>query len=118
MDGVMESVGRVTVLLDQINTAAREQASGAAQINSAVSHLDGITQQNAAMVEELAASAKSLNDQVGMVHNTIRVFRLTVQDVTLAEVDAVALRKQGREDLAAEDGPAPAQPGRIGMRSM
>jgi aerotaxis receptor len=118
MDGVMESVGRVTALLDQINTAAREQASGAAQVNSAVSHLDGITQQNAAMVEELAASAKSLNDQVGMVHNTIRVFRLTAQDVTLAEVDAVALRKQGREDLAAEEGPSPAQPGRIGMRSM
>ncbi|EYC49852.1 chemotaxis protein [Hylemonella gracilis str. Niagara R] len=114
MDGVMESVGRVTVLLDQINTAAREQASGAAQINSAVSHLDGITQQNAAMVEELAASAKSLNDQVGMVHNTIRVFRLTAQDVTLAEVDAVALRKQGRGELTADEGPAYAPPARIG----
>lgn len=118
MDGVMESVGRVTALLDQINTAAREQASGAAQVNSAVSHLDGITQQNAAMVEELAASAKSLNDQVGMVHNTIRVFRLTPQDTTLAEGDAVALRKQGRGDLAAEVELTPAQPGRIGMRSM
>ncbi|MFO6420489.1 methyl-accepting chemotaxis protein [Hylemonella sp. W303a] len=117
MDGVMESVGRVSALLDQINTAAREQASGAAQINSAVSHLDGITQQNAAMVEELAASAKSLNDQVGMVHNTVRVFRLTDKDKTLAEADAVTLRKQGRGDLAAEEGPAPTTQGRIGMRS-
>jgi aerotaxis receptor len=70
------------------------------------------------MVEELAASAKSLNDQVGMVHNTIRVFRLTPQDTTLAEGDAVALRKQGRGDLAAEAELTPAQPGRIGMRSM
>jgi aerotaxis receptor len=100
MDEVMASVGRVTALLDQINTAAREQASGVAQINTAISHLDGITQQNAAMVEELAASAQALNDQVGMVHNTIRVFRLTAGETTLAEIDAVALRKQGREPLA------------------
>lgn len=102
MDEVMESVGRVAVLLEQINTAAKEQASGVSQVNSAVTHLDGITQQNAAMVEELAASAKALTDQVGMVHNTIRVFRLTAKDTTLAEVDAVELRKQNRIDVTAD----------------
>lgn len=100
MDEVMASVERVTTLLEQINTAAKEQATGIAQINSAVSHLDGITQQNAAMVEQLAASSQTLNDQVGIVHNTIRVFRLTSKDKTLAEADAVELRKHNRVELA------------------
>ncbi|QBK03958.1 PAS domain S-box protein [Hylemonella gracilis] len=99
MDEVMASVGRVTTLLEQINTAAKEQATGIAQINAAVSHLDGITQQNAAMVEQLAASSLALNEQVGVVHSTIRVFRLTTKDTTLAEVDAVELRKQSRTEL-------------------
>lgn len=49
------------------------------------------------MVEELAASASSLNDQVGRVHSAIRVFRLMPQDKSLAEVSAVDLRKQQRE---------------------
>src|SRR3546814_19214300 len=56
------------------------------------------------MFEELAAAASSLNDQVSVVHDTIRVFRLTDQDTSLAEADAVALRKEGRamlEDPAA-----------------
>lgn len=101
MDEAMASVGRVTSLLEQINHASKEQAIGVGQINDAVVHLDTITQQNAAMVEELAASASTLNDQVGMVHNTIRVFRLTDKDTTLAEEDAVALRKQSRADKTA-----------------
>jgi aerotaxis receptor len=103
MDEAMESVGRVTSLLEQINNASKEQAIGVSQINDAVVHLDTITQQNAAMVEELAASASTLNSQVGMVHNTIRVFRLTDKDKTLAEEDAVELRKRSRGDDAVED---------------
>ncbi|MDV7398997.1 hypothetical protein RZS08_46745, partial [Arthrospira platensis SPKY1] len=63
------------------------------QISEAVAQLDSITQQNAAMVEELSAAAASLNSQVQRVHHTIRVFKLTTSDKTLAEEDAVALRK-------------------------
>jgi aerotaxis receptor len=105
MDEVMQSITRVTASLEHINTAAREQSNGIGQVNTAITQLDGITQQNAAMVEELAAAANSLNDQVGLVHNTIRVFRLTDQDTTLAEVDAVELRKQARVDVIDADGP-------------
>jgi aerotaxis receptor len=103
MDEAMASVGRVTTLLEQINNASKEQAIGVSQINDAVVHLDTITQQNAAMVEELAASAGALSSQVGMVHNTIRVFRLTEKDKTLAEEDAVALRKHYRAGDGTED---------------
>ena len=93
MDEAMASVERVSTLLEEISNSAREQSQGASQISEAVAHLDSITQQNAAMVEELAAASSSLNGQVQRVHQTIRVFRLNPQDVTLAEEDAVAMRK-------------------------
>jgi aerotaxis receptor len=104
MDEAMESVGKVGTFLDQINSASKEQSLGVGQINEAVSQMDSITQQNAAMVEELAAAASSLNSQVVQVHNSIRVFRLTDKDVTLAEVDAVEMRKQFSRTTTANEG--------------
>jgi aerotaxis receptor len=95
MDEVAAAVARVSDVLGQIDAAGREQSIGVGQVGEAVQQLDAITQQNAAMVEELAASASALNGQVGRVHDAIRVFRLTEQDKSLAEVDAVGLRKAG-----------------------
>ena len=103
MDEVTRAVAQVAALLDQISGAAQEQTAGVGQVNDAVTHLDSITQQNASMVDELASAAQALNHQVGVVHNTIRVFRLTDKDTTLAEVDAVELRKAQRAD-ALQDG--------------
>lgn len=100
MDEVMAAVKRVTSMLDQINHASHEQTAGVGQVNDAITHLDSITQANAAMVEQLSASATALSAQVGMVHNTIRVFRLTDRDRTLAEEDAVALRRGSKQDAA------------------
>jgi aerotaxis receptor len=97
MDEAMGSVERVTALLEEISHSASEQSMGVAQISEAVAQLDTITQQNAAMVEELASASTTLDSQVARVHNTIRVFRLTPKDITLAEDDAVALRKQQLE---------------------
>jgi len=94
MDEAMLSVERVTALLGTISQSAQEQSAGVAQISEAVSQLDTITQQNAAMVEELSASATSLSRQVERVHSNIRVFKLTASEHSLAEEDAVALRRQ------------------------
>ena len=93
MDEAMASVERVSSVLAEISNSAGEQAMGTRQVSEAVAHLDSITQQNAAMVEELAAAAGALNAQVEQVHGSIRVFRLTTDDTTLAEADAVQLRK-------------------------
>lgn len=93
MDEAMASVERVSSVLAEISSSAGEQASGTSQVSEAVAHLDSITQQNAAMVEELAAAANALNTQVEQVHGSIRVFCLTENDTTLAESDAVELRK-------------------------
>jgi aerotaxis receptor len=94
MDEAMVTVEKTAALLSEIRSATQEQEVGATQVNEAVAHLDSLTQQNAAMVEELAAAAKAMDDQVVMVHSSIRVFRLTDKDTTLAETDAVALRRQ------------------------
>ncbi len=96
MDEAMASVDRVTSLLSDISLSAREQSLGASQVSEAVAQLDSITQQNAAMVEELSASSSALNSQVQRVSQTIRVFKLTPNDKTLAEEDAVSMRKAAK----------------------
>jgi aerotaxis receptor len=55
--------------------------------------MDTMTQQNAAMVEELAATAQSLNGQVKEVSNSMRLFRLKSGELTLSQTDAVGLRR-------------------------
>jgi len=101
MDEAMESVEKVATVLEEISHATGEQSTGVAKVSGALVDLDSITQQNAAMVEELAAAAQSLNSQVQQVHDSIRVFRLTDKDITLAEIDAVALRKESKGAHAA-----------------
>ncbi len=100
MSEVTESVERVMSLLDQINTACKEQSAGVAQVNVAVTQLDGITQQNAAMVEQLAAAANSLDGQASQVQSAIRVFHLSDRDVGLTQVDAVQLRREAKRHMA------------------
>lgn len=94
VDESMNAVAKVTATLDGIRMATNEQLLGTSQVAQALSHMDGITQQNAAMVEELAAASKSLDEQVDAVHNSIRVFRLSPGDKTVAEDDAVEMRKR------------------------
>lgn len=98
MDEAMASVERVNSLLSDISLSAKEQSVGASQVSEAVSQMDSITQQNAAMVEQLSAASSSLNAQVSRVSQTIRVFKLASGDKTLAEEDAVALRKAAKAD--------------------
>src|SRR5690606_30646499 len=106
MDEAMGAIERVMHSLERINDASQEQAAGIGRVNTSVTQLDDITQQNAAMVEELAAAASSLNEQASVVHDTIRVFRLSDRDVSLAEVDAVELRRQNRALADAQAGQA------------
>ena len=115
MDEALAAVDRVGHTLAAISTAAAEQQNGIAQINEAVSHMDGLTQQNAALVEELAASSTGLSAQVESVNNSMRLFRLEPGDVTVAERDAVAMRREARE--AAPPRPAPASAARPAARA-
>lgn len=67
---IVSSVDRVKMMINEINVAAREQSKGISQINQAISNLDGMTQQNAALVEEAAAAASSLNDQANSLSHS------------------------------------------------
>jgi len=76
MSEVIESVGRVTRVMDEIHHATQEQSRGIGQVNQAVLHIDDITQQNAALVEQAAAAAGSLARQAEWVAQAFAVFKL------------------------------------------
>ena len=76
MNEVIASVGRVTRVMDEIHHATREQSRGIDQVNQAVVQIDGITQQNAALVEQAAAAASSLARQAECVAQAFAVFKL------------------------------------------
>ena len=77
IDEVVVNARRVANIIGEITAASGEQASGVDEVNAAVSQLDQMTQQNAALVEESAAAAKSLKDQAGRLAEVVRVFRLS-----------------------------------------
>ncbi|MCW5654778.1 methyl-accepting chemotaxis protein [Hydrogenophaga sp.] len=73
---IVVNAEKVSAFIADITTAATEQSQGIGQVNTAVSHLDQMTQQNAALVEESAAAADSLKDQALRLSDVVRVFRL------------------------------------------
>jgi aerotaxis receptor len=110
MGEALGSVAQVASVLASISHSSQEQQSGISQVNEAVTHLDGITQQNAALVEQLAAAASSVSGQVLAVESSMQLFRLRPGDLTVAEVDAVALRRVHKPDAAPND---PRHSGRV-----
>ena len=99
----LDLVRRVNLLIGEIHSASSEQLSGISQVNAAVAHLDSITQQNAALVEENAASAMALQVQAQTVAETVQVFRLDAAP-RAAGADAVALRRALRSQGRPEHG--------------
>ena len=76
MGRVLASVQQVTGIMAEITAASDEQRVGIEQVNQAVGQMDSVTQQNAALVEEAAAAAQSLQEQALALNETIRIFRL------------------------------------------
>ncbi|MDA8447640.1 methyl-accepting chemotaxis protein [Paracidovorax valerianellae] len=76
MADIVQSVQRVADMIGEVTAAASQQSSGIAQVNQAVGHLDQMTQQNAALVEESAAAAQSLREQADHLAKTVSVFRV------------------------------------------
>ena len=76
IDDVVSHVQEVGNLIQMITSATKEQSIGISQVNEAVTQLDTVTQQNAALVEESAASAEGLNDSAASVARAVQVFQL------------------------------------------
>jgi len=77
MHEIVTSVQRVRDIIGEISVASNEQADGISQVNSAVSHLDQMTQQNAALVEQSAAAATSMMDQARRLAEVVATFKLS-----------------------------------------
>ncbi|WP_229429731.1 MULTISPECIES: methyl-accepting chemotaxis protein [unclassified Massilia] len=76
MDEVVASVRRVTDIMSEIANASAEQSAGIEQVNMSIIEMDSMTQQNAALVEEAAAAAQSLQDQAGELARVVSIFKL------------------------------------------
>jgi len=77
MTEITGSVRRVTDIMEEISTASVEQSGGIDQVAKAVSQMDEVTQQNAALVEQAAAAAQSLEDQAGALRDAVAIFKLS-----------------------------------------
>src|SRR5690606_1536873 len=77
MEEIVNSVRRVTDIMSEIMAASQEQASGIEQVNQAITQMDQVTQQNAALVEEAAAASQSMQEEAANLAQIVSVFRLS-----------------------------------------
>ena len=77
MDDIVQQVKRVNDMIGEISSSSAEQSTGIGQIGDAVAQLDQVTQQNAALVEESAAAAESLNQQAAQLARIVGTFKLS-----------------------------------------
>ncbi len=77
---IVSSVKRVTDIVTEMASAAREQSTGIDQINKAITQMDQVTQSNAASTEEMSATASGLTDQAEQLRGTVAKFRLGGRD--------------------------------------
>ncbi len=76
MEEIVDSVKRITDIMSDIVMASQQQSSGIEQVNQAIGLIDEMTQQNAALVEQAAAASESLNQQSGILAESISIFTL------------------------------------------
>ncbi|MGN7981373.1 methyl-accepting chemotaxis protein [Burkholderia sp. 22313] len=107
MSDVIGAVQRVTDIMGEIAAASEEQSGGIDQVARAVAQMDEVTQQNAALVEEAAAAAQSLDEQAARLRETVSVFQIA--DEAARPVVAAAARHAPRvvSAPAAVSAPAP-----------
>ncbi len=98
MQEIVASVRRVTDLIGEITASSSEQRDGISQVNQAVSNLDQMTQQNAALVEESSAAAVSMNEQAKRLAEVVAVFNVghsAVSALRVASAQPVVARAAG-----------------------
>lgn len=76
MSKILASINQVTSIMSEITHASQEQSNGIEAVNRAIAQMDGMTQQNAALVEEAAAAAESMRDQAMKLAHEVHAFKL------------------------------------------
>ncbi|MGI9509421.1 MAG: methyl-accepting chemotaxis protein, partial [Geminicoccaceae bacterium] len=72
---IVGSIGKVTKIVREISNASQEQAAGVQEINSSITSMDEMTQQNSALVEESTAAARALSEQAGKLAELMAFFK-------------------------------------------
>ena len=93
MEDIVSAVQQVTVIMSEITAASLEQSLGIEQINQAVTQMDEVTQQNAALVEEAAASAESLEHQAKDLIGSISIFKVNQPAENTATIQQLITHK-------------------------
>ncbi len=88
MVGIVTAVKRVTNIMSEIAAASNEQSAGIEQVNRAITQMDEVTQQNAALVEQAAAAAEAMEDQAGVLMAAVSMFNLDGADNRTRAVNA------------------------------
>ncbi len=94
MDEIVASVRRVSDIMSEITAASQEQSTGIQEIGSAINQMDEMTQQNAALVEEAAAAAESLEEQADLLTKALDVFKLSTSSAKPNAVRAATSSQQ------------------------
>jgi methyl-accepting chemotaxis protein len=76
MSEIVQSIQHVTEIMGNIATASAAQTQGIQRVNEAITEMNQVTQQNAALVEEAAAGARSMQDQAAQLEDVVRIFKL------------------------------------------
>ncbi|BEM46101.1 HAMP domain-containing protein [Serratia sp. Lou2A] len=90
MNAIVGSVNQVTSLMDNISYASEEQSKGVEQVGVAVTQMDQVTQQNAALVEEVATTAVGVEEQAALLAQAVAVFKLAEGESRQGDVEAQA----------------------------
>ena len=112
MSDIVSQVKRVNDLIGEISTATGEQTQGISQVGDAVTQLDQVTQQNAALVEQSAAAAESLNQQAARLVEAVSVFKLSQGETrqVIAQAKASARTVAALKPVAAKPVVRPVAP--------
>ncbi len=107
MEEIVSAIRGVTVIMSEISAASMEQTSGIEQVNQAIGQMDDVTQQNAALVEQAAAAAESLEEQTQNLAVTVTHFKL---DGNLSSASSVAQVKVAPAKTVADKSPETTKP--------
>lgn len=107
MDDIVVSIKGVADIMAEITAASAEQSDGISQVNLAITNMDEATQQNAALVEEAAAAATSMEEQANNLNQAVSIFKLSASDT--------ANNQATRQSMAK---PAPAQKAKPNVKSI
>ncbi|MEH2920956.1 methyl-accepting chemotaxis protein [Samsonia erythrinae] len=102
MKEIVDAVTNVTDIIGEIASASDEQSQGITQVGQAISEMDSVTQQNAALVQEASAAAASLEEQAALLTRAVEAFKLSdnASHANLAPTQANTLAAKNRTSLA------------------